>query len=336
MHDNLLRLFSLQLFADGAPAGGSDGGGASATGESAADAGQQNTPTERTLEDLGVPKEKAEKYRATKAKRAAQAATAEEPEEMVPAEEPKQTEEPKQDPAAAAYTWDDVVKNPEFNQRMQDIVKARTKKMRGQLDDLAPMLEVIAKQYDIDVSDLSKADFKALSKAVTEDDRYFEDRAVELGLDVATVRRLDTLEADKRRRDAEDTRRKEDEEFREHMAKLQQQAVVMQQRFPGFNLSTEMENPTFRRMTSPFGGLTVEQAYYALHHAEIEQAKQAETARAVSTAISNSIQAGRSRPQENGTQARSSSGVQPKLYSQMTREERAAHKAMLIKKARGY
>ncbi len=321
-------LFHLQLFADGASGGdGGEGGGASATGVSTGDAGRE-TNTARSLEDLGVPKDKAEKYRARKARMQPESPAEEEPGAPVQAEQ--QAAEPSgQDAAAGGLNWDDVIKDPGINKKLQETITQRTKNLRDAMKDLAPALEVIGRQYGLDLSDMSKADYKALAKAVTEDDRYYEDRALEMGVDVSTVRKIDSLESDKRRRDQEEKQRQQEEQVRSHYAVLQQQAAELKKSFPDFNLDAELQNPAFFRMTSPGGGLSVKQAFYAVHADEITAAKQAETARQVTTAISNSIRAGRNMPQENGAGARSSAGAPTKLYSQMTPQERAVYKQQL-------
>ena len=326
-----LMLFHLQLFADGAAAGdGGDGGVASATGATAADAGQEiNTAVNRSLEDLGDPKDKAEKYRARKAKMQPTKSEDDDPPAQVQTAPNGAAQANGQDAAATALDWDTVIKDPAINKKLQETITKRTEALRGAMKDLAPALELIGRQYGLDLTDMNKADFKALAKAVTEDDRYYEDRALEMGVDVSTIRKIENLESDKRRRDAEDQQRQADEQFRSHYASLQQQAAELQKTFPNFNLDAELNNPAFFRMTSPGGGLNVKQAYYALHADEITAAKQAETARAVSTAISNSIRAGQAMPQENGTTAKSSAGVTTKLYSQMTPQERAVYKQQL-------
>ncbi len=330
MLDNLLKLFSLHFF-DGSAAGGDGGGdgGASGTGVSTGDAGQTQT-AERTLEDLGVPKDKAERYRARKAARPQPQQTDEDPPEEAGAEE--------QAAAAPGLNWDELRQNPEFNARMQEIVTQRTKKMRGALDSLGPALELIARQYGVeyDPANPGDADYQAIAKAVTEDDRYYEDRANDMGVDVETAKRIDRLEADKRRNDAREQKQQQDLKLRQHIASVRQQAEELKAKIPGFDLDREMQNPAFARMTAPGGGLSVEQAFWALHHDEVTQARQVQTAQQVASALSKSVQAGRNMPQENGTRARASGGAVNKLYSQMTAAERAQYKADLKAGRRKY
>ncbi len=339
-----MRPFDLQLFADGASAGGGEGGGASTTGEgSPAAAGQTANTAAKTLEDLGVPKAKAERYRARKVNSAVQEAkqeAAQEPDTVQAGTEttPQNTQNAADGQAAAAnaITWEMAIKDPEINKKLQEIITARTKNLREAMKDLAPALDILGPLYGLDLTDMSKADYKAFSKAVTEDDRLYEKKAVELGVDVPTAKRIENLEADKRRNAAENARREQAEVLGRHYDQLQQQGAKLKEEFPSFDLDAELQNEVFYRLTLPGSGLNVEQAYWAVHHKEISEAKKAETARFVSSAISNAVRSGQQMPQENGTNMKVSAGVASKLYSQMNPEERQAYKAELQRQNRRY
>ena len=131
---NFFKMFSLQFFAEGASGEGTVDSASS--GETASAAGQEEETQADILERLGVPKEKAEKYRAKKASRpAANAASA-----MTAASQEKEevngTDDTgsQQDAAAsdgqdqqntepAMQDWDTLMKNPELNRKMQDTVR---------------------------------------------------------------------------------------------------------------------------------------------------------------------------------------------------------------------
>lgn len=111
--------------------------------------------------------------------------------------------------------------------------------------------------------------------------------------------------------------------FREHIRSLAQQGQALKASIPGFDLRRELSDPMFARLTSPQVGLSVEDAYYALHRRELQQA----AARMAAGSISRSIQAGQLRPKENsGAQAGS---VQTLDYSKATREQREQLKAAI-------
>ena len=315
--------WDLQLFAgEGASSGGDGGDGSSTSGEAAGT---------DSMESLGIPKEKLEKYRSAKARQAVK------PQVEEPAVEP---EAPEQDDAAAleeekasqAPNWDEALKDPEFNKRVQDIVQRRVANMRGTIDALTPALETLGQKYGMDVSDVSKPDFiSALVEKINSDDSYFENRAEEMGSSPETARKVFQAELAEKRRE-ESVR---DEMYRRHFDDLIRQGEELKQVFPDFDIQKALDDDRFRRMTSPGGGLTVEQAYYALHHKEIMKATQEATARQAAQAISNNIQSGKNLPAENGSVQRAAVEAQTKLYSQMTPDERRIYKAQLTGKPIG-
>ena len=116
---------------------------------------------------------------------------------------------------------------------------------------------------------------------------------------------------------------------------LEQQGEAMKKTFPNFDLRKELQNPVFARMTSPNVGVSVEDAYHAVHRKEIMAAGMQVTAQQTAQKISNAIQAGSRRPDENGTSGRSAS-VTTFDYSKASKAEREALKREIYAaKARG-
>jgi hypothetical protein len=107
---------------------------------------------------------------------------------------------------------------------------------------------------------------------------------------------------------------------REHLDSLRAQAAELSKTVPGFDLKREMENPGFVRLTAPHTGLSVEQAYYAVHHRELTENMRQESMR---WAV-KSLRSGAARPEElKGGQSASTAASDPR---QMSREQRAALK----------
>lgn len=114
-------LIPLQFFAEGAAAGD---GGEGPTADSAVNAGQQGD----TLESLGIPKHKLERYNRVRMNRASsQEAEAETPAEGEKAAESTPTQ-------TAKVTFEDILKDPEENAKVQDMVKNRLKKHYSELE----------------------------------------------------------------------------------------------------------------------------------------------------------------------------------------------------------
>ena len=121
-----------------------------------------------------------------------------------------------------------------------------------------------------------------------------------MGVSVETAKKIDRQERDTAREKAETERTLQEEKFRQHIVKLEQQGEAMKKIFPNFDLRTEMQNPAFARMTSPNVGISVEDAYYAVHRNEIQTAAMQVTAQKTAQKISNAIQSGSRRPDESG------------------------------------
>lgn len=326
------KWLNLQLFAGEGT--GSEGGEGAATGDNVAtvDAGQR-------LRELGVPEDKirrraryAAKAPETQAKTEEEPKAAENTEQDAAAENP--TEE-KTDNAPARMSWDEIMADPEYNRQMQAVVQSRLKSAKGAEESLAkltPALELLARKHGLDPSNM---DYDALTKAISDDNSYYEDRALQMGTSVETAKKIDQQERDTARQKKAEELSIQEQKIRNHFAGLEQQALEMQKIVPNFNLQTELKNPAFLRMTSPNVGISVRDAYYAVHHDEMQTAAMQATAKATAQKISNNIQAGQRRPDENGISGQAPSATTFD-YSKASREQREAFKRDLRERlARG-
>ena len=93
-----------------------------------------------------------------------------------------------------------------------------------------------------------------------------------------------------------------DEALRRHFASLTRQGEELKQVFPDFDLMREMQNPAFVRMTAPGTGVSVKDAFYAVHGEDIQRESMQYAAAQAGRRIAASVQAGASRPVENGIQ----------------------------------
>lgn len=291
----------LQLFADGAAgdggASGGDGATAADTGVIAADAGQQR------LLDLGVPPDKIRKSRARKqpvelpngAIRTEKPTAADGQAAAADAQTKEQSKDADGTPTQASKpSWDDIMADPDYNKQMQSVVQQRLKNAKTAADTLSklnPIMEIMARKYNLDAA---KMDYDALSKAVLEDRSFYEDRALETGRPVEEIM---TNEQQRVKQTIEQ------QKIQNHLQSLRDQGEAMKETFPKFDLAAELKNPAFARMTSPVGGVSVEDAYYAVHRKEIQTAAMQAAASKTAQQISKSIQAGQTRPVENGASA---------------------------------
>lgn len=324
-------LINLQLFGDGAVDGAAAGGNTAVVntaspGESNAPAVDAEQQREQKLRELGVPEDKIRKRaKSNSAPAAIQPSTAAQGKQDAAAAKPDEktgSHDSIPDTAAKRMSWDEIKADPEYNKEIQSIVQARVRTAKSSEDALAkltPAIEVLARKYKLDPANI---DYTALSKAVNDDSDYYENRALEMGVPVDTAKKIDQQERDNARRQREEAKTIEQQKIENHILKLQQQGEQLKTVFTNFNLRSELQNPVFARLTSPGVGLSVEDAYYAVHRKDIQSAAMQATAAKTAEKLSNSIQSGQRRPSENGTagQAPSVSTFDYRNASQAQRE----------------
>lgn len=315
MYNTLWRY--LQVFADG---GEDAGDGTAETVVQPADDGQGEL-RKRGFTDAQIVKIQKDMARrspkGTQSAVAKQAAPAQDQQssaaasnETSPAEEATQEES---QPTLAEL----LKKYPNVNGEVQEIVKNRLKSARGSEDtlkSLTPLLSLVAKQYGQEL-DPEHPDYDALIDAYSHDESNYEGIALEQGRSSKQVmdETLETLEQQR---------------FTNHFRKLEQQGEELRKVFPNFDLRAEMQNPAFARMTAPNIGISVEDAYYAIHRNEIQQAAMQVTAQKTAEKLSNAVQSGSRRPMESGTSSQAPS-VSTFSYANATRQQQEAFKAEL-------
>lgn len=328
------KWFLLQLFAgEGAGAAGGEGSSeGTATGENDGTAAEY-----QRLRELGVPEEKlrkrAKRANVTLPEGAVRTTPMEAPEqkaqEQVATATENPTEEKTENPAPTRMSWDEIMADPEYNKQMQLTVQSRLRTAKNAEEALAkmtPALEVLARKHG---QDPANPDYEALAKAINDDDAYYEDKALEMGVSVETAKRIDQQDRENARTQREETRNLEEQRFLQHIQSLEQQGEALKKVFPNFDLRTELQNPVFARMTAPGTGImSVEDAYKAVHRKELEAAQSQVIAQQTAQKISNAIQAGSRRPDENGTSGQSAS-VTTFDYSKASKAQRDALKQQI-------
>ena len=326
------KWFWLQLFAgEGAGASGGEGGGDGAvSGDNGLAAEDQR------LLELGVPEEKLRK-RAKRAsaklpegavRTAPKEVQEQKPQEQVATAEENPTEEKTEKSAPARMSWDEIMADPEYNKQMQATVQSRLRSAKDaeeKLGKLTPALEVLARKHGLNVENM---DYDALAKAISNDDAYYEDLALEKGVTLETAKRMDQQARDEARQQKQEAMNLEQLRLQNHFMKLEQQGEALKKVFPNFDLRKELQNPVFARMTSPNVGVSVEDAYHAVHRKEIDAARSQVIAQKAAEKFSNAIQAGSRRPDENGTSGQSAS-VTTFDYSKASKAQRDALKQQI-------
>ena len=196
------------------------------------------------------------------------------------------------------------------------------KDANDQLNAMKPMLDALMKKAGVNSVD-------ELQKMILDDDSLYEEEAEEMGMPVEAYKNYKRLQDEHDALEQQKAQYEEEQRLRAHFANLAQQAEQMKQTFPNFDLRTEMENETFRRLVAPNSGLDVHSAYFAVHHAELEPQAMAYGIQRAQQQISQTLQANRARPDEGAIK-----GGQPANVaidpSKMSRPERQK----LIERAR--
>lgn len=328
---DFIQWLNLQLFGGegaGDGAGTGDGSSGADTGVEAADPGRQR------LLALGVPESKIRNRASEKVSR--QLASRPEPqkkdsepqEQAAAAQEDTHTEETNQ----KKPSWDDLMKDPEYRKHMQETVQARLRSEKSAEDALGkmtPALELLARKYGQDPESL---DYDALAKAISDDDSYYESKAVEMGVSIEMAKKMDRVERDNARYQKEEALNLERQKIQNHLRSLQDQAETLKQIYPGFDLRKELENPAFSRMVSPNVNVPVKYAYFAVHADDIQRGNMQVAAQKTAEKLSKAYQSGSMRPRESGA-----SGNAPSVatfdYKSATKEQREAFKKRILEAA---
>ena len=205
-----------------------------------------------------------------------------------------------------------------YDARMQDTIQKRlkgTKETVERYEALAPTLEILAKKYGVDVSDV-----KALNKAIEEDDSYFEEEALEKGITVEQLkefRKMERENADLKRQMAEQDRR---ENANKIYATWMEQAEKAKTIYPNFDFRVEMQNPQFANLLR--NNVDVRTAYEVIHKDDIIHGAMQFAGKTVEQKLTNKIIANGARPAENGNSSQSATVVKSDV-SQLSKADRA-------------
>ena len=277
---NIIRMHSLQIFAEGGGAAGGtgagEGGTAAGTGVTAPAAGVQSKGVKTN--PLG----------------AVQYGIQQEAAPAPGVQEETTTVQP--DPNAE---FEKLIKGQykqQYDARVQSTIRQRLKGTQETVDKynaLSPMLEMLGKKYGVDPTDAA-----ALSKAIQNDDAFYEAEASELGMSVEQLKNVRKIqrENEELRRQVQ-ARQSRDNADRQYAAWMQQ-AEAAKQIYPRIDLKAELQNPTFVSLLK--SNIDVRTAYEVVHKDEIIPAAMQYAVRKAESGIAKSIASGGMRPTENG------------------------------------
>ena len=232
------------------------------------------------------------------------------------APQPEQAEQPQTDTIQARW---EQAKKGEFKELYgQDVQRAVQERFKNQadaqqqLDALQPMLQVLMKRADT-------KDLDELKRLIVEDDSNYEEEAEARGMTVEGYKDFLAMQEENRRLKQEE----EQNNLKGHIAGLMQQGEELKKIFPDFDFLTEMQNEQFRNATSPEGGMTVKQAYYAIHGDELMPQMLGYGMKRAQEQMGQTIQAQRQRPAEGAMRGQAQQAASLKINpANLTRKER--------------
>ena len=205
-----------------------------------------------------------------------------------------------------------------FTERTQNIIDRRfkeTKNLEAQLKAQTPIMEALMSKYKIGDGDVSK-----LSKAIEQDDAYWEEAAEEAGLTVEQYKTVQKLQ-----RENEQFRRMQQEQTQQQRAETQlndwiRQGEALKATYPDFNFKNEAANKDFVDLLK--AGLPVQRAYEVTHFDDLITGAARVAAQQAEQQTVNRIKDKASRPLENGTSSQSASLIKSDVSS-LSKADRA-------------
>ena len=290
---SFIPMLNLQLFAEGAGAG--DGGTAEGQG---------------VTEAAALPQTKGEKSNPlANVKYGIQ-------EESAPAAEVQSAAQPDRN-----AEFEKLIKGEYkdlYDARVQDTVQKRLKGQKETVDkfnELSPTLQMLASKYGVDANDI-----KALNQAISEDDSYYEQEALEKGMSVQQLKEIKKMERENADLKAQMEEAQRQENGKKLYAQWMQQADDAKRVYPSFDLKAEMNNPKFVDLLK--SNIDVRTAYEVLHKDEIIPAAMQFTAQTVESKLAKKIASNGARPSENGMSSQSAAVVKSDV-SQLSKADRA-------------
>ena len=286
-------LLNLQLFGEGGDGG--DGGSASSVGESVGENSGENIPA-------SIPEKARKYYQKAMEKTSSNKKTS----DVVQAtNEPSATEKP---------SYADLIKSDDYKEEhkayMDKTIGDRLKKYKGIEETLGKhkaILEIVASKYGVNPEDDNF--LEVLNEKIEADDSYYENYAMEHDISTEEARRIVTMERKVARIDAEKEAQAKQEQMRQQIMLLRQNAEKTKSQFPQFDLDTEMQDERFRRLCAANNGDTTA-AYMACHWNEILPATVQMASKQIQAQTAQAVASNKARPIENGISSSAPSVVQ--------------------------
>lgn len=288
---------NLQLFGDGGDGG--DGGSANPAGETGVGNSGDAIPA-------FIPEKAKKYYQKAMEKTTASATVSPTPSTTAqPTNEPSATEKP---------SYEDLIKSDDYKEEhkayMTKAIGDRLKKYKGIEESLGKhkeLLDIVANKYGVSPDDENFLD--VLQQKIDADDSYYEQYAMEHDMSTEDARKIVTMERKVAQIDAQKAEMERQEQMRQQLMLLHQNAEKTKARFPQFDLETEMQDERFRKLCAVNNGDTTA-AYMACHWNEVIPAQVQMASRQIQAQTAQAVASNMARPIENGLSSSAPSVVQ--------------------------
>lgn len=188
----------------------------------------------------------------------------------------------------------------EYNAEVQGLVKDRLKKSNERLNAAKEfksksdkVFEALAVMYGLDAND-----YDGISRAVENDNSFYEEKALAAGMDVNEYRKLQQM-----KRENEQLRQQNEDYIRQQQMEQKyrtwiQQGQMTKEIYPNFDIDAESQNPDFMRLLN--SGVDVTTAFEVVHKDEILTAGMRYAANQTAAKMKQNAGANANRPTESG------------------------------------
>jgi len=204
-----------------------------------------------------------------------------------------------------------------YEGKLKDTISKRlkgTEETVSKYNALSPVLSLLAGKYGVDANDV-----EALSKAIEDDETYYEDEALEKGLSVQQVKEMRKMQRENEALRAQMEQRNKQENADRTFAAWTEEAARIKEIYPSFDAAAELQNPQMQRLL--LSNVPMQTAFEVLHKDEILGGAMRYTADQIASKVANNVRAGRSRPAE-GAMSSQGAVVSKRDVSQLTKADR--------------
>lgn len=295
-------LLNLQLFADGGGDGGDGGSAAASVGEAL---GSNDSGEDRI--EASIP-EKAKKYY-QKAKEKHSGSTTD-----VSKSNDDNGQATNDHSTTDKLSYQDMIKSDEYKAEhkayMDKAIGDRLKKYKGIEEDLGKhkaLLDTVAFKYGVNPEDENFID--VLREKIDADDSYYETYAMEHDISPEEARNVVTMQRKAEAYDAHQAEMERQEQARQQIMLLRQNAKKTKAQFPQFDLDAEMQDEKFRKLCAATNGDT-NAAYITCHYKEIISNAVQMASNKIKEQTAQAVASNQARPVENGLSSQAPSVVQ--------------------------